>query len=583
MVEQLENKKKQTHTILLLACLMISTSLVSAQVADRAYAKLSTTVVEVEEEIDLFSDRQLYIAGETLWFTLSLKDRQSKSLSNCSKVAYVELIGSSGIVMSRVKIEVNDGKGSGSLDLSKDLLSGYYELRSYTQAMRNYGAAAFEMCKIIVLNADQSLLTAADDSNMAKETKSSFPSDALVTIRFDKNVYRQRDRVQLELELKDSAGTPLSSEVAISVSIGELNINQGRVSETVQLKNNPEIKYLPEQIGMHLNGKIVAKSSGQTTEGVRVFLAFPGQRAMVYSAFTDKDGAFRFILPRLYGPKEIVLQVESKYEEQFMIELDDEYHESPSQEDEVFKLPEEWLAVANTILENASISSAYSAFEEQAQYVEDSTFYNVPFYGIYDKQYRLDDYTRFPLPEFFFEIVPEVRVQGKFGEEKLKVSNTWSLPNKEVPPLLLVDGVPVFDQSKFLKINNKLISTAQIVTEPFWLNTMVFDGVIEINSFEQDARSFELPESALRSGYLTLLPERVFSSPVYQTNQGVNLPDFRNTLYWNPSVTTDSEGKATVTFYTSDVIQDYTITVDGREMNVNPKAEYELSVIKREN
>ena len=134
-----------------------------------------------------------------------------------------------------------------------------------------------------------------------------------------------------------------------------------------------------------------------------------------------------------------------------------------------------------------------------------------------------------------------------------------------------------------LKINNKLISTTQIVTEPFWLNTTIYDGIIEINSFENDARSFDLPESALRSGYLALLPDRVFTSPDYGSNQGSNLPDFRNTLCWNPAVTTDAEGKAIIEFYTSDVVGDYTIRVQGKDESITAKADYKLSVTKSAN
>ena len=129
---------KQVLAFLLLAGLMILSFGISAQVKDRAPA-----VSIISEEIDLFSDRQLYIAGETLWFSLSLKDRSTKSLSNYSKIAYVDLVGSSGLVMSRVKIEINGGIGSGAFDLSDDLISGYYKLRSYTKAMRNFGSEIF--------------------------------------------------------------------------------------------------------------------------------------------------------------------------------------------------------------------------------------------------------------------------------------------------------------------------------------------------------------------------------------------------------------------------------------------------------
>jgi uncharacterized protein YfaS (alpha-2-macroglobulin family) len=41
------------------------------------------------------------------------------------------------------------------------------------------------------------------------------------------------------------------------------------------------------------------------------------------------------------------------------------------------------------------------------------------------------------------------------------------------------------------------------------------------------------------------------------------IPDFRNTLYWNPSVKTDSEGKALVEFWTSDFVSDYEVNIQG--------------------
>lgn len=558
--------------------MMISSSNMMAQVDQEAAAKLEI----ISEEIELLSDRELYVSGETMWFALSIRDRQSETLAASSKVAYVDLIGPGGLAMTRVKIEVNNGTGHGALDLSKELASGYYKLRSYTQAMRNFGPEAFEEKVIIVLNSDQSILTTDQGLKASEESKE--PSEALASISMNKPSYNQRDRVRLIINIKDIAGRPISGEVALSVAIkgADVKLDQSSIMQ-LKLETRPKTEFMPEDIGMHLTGHIASEIGDQSIEGVKVFLAFPGERAMVYSALTDMAGMFRFVLPKLYGPKEIVIQVEPKYEDQVTIQLDDEYYISPTIEDPVFKLPEAWLDMANASLENASIKSAYGVFEEQVRYIEDSAFYNIPFYGTYDKKYVLDEYTRFPLPEFYFEIVPEVRVQGKYGEERLKVANTWSLPNRESPPLFLVDGVPVFDQSKFLKINNKLIESTQIITDPFWLNTTVYDGIIEISSFEKDARSFDLPGSALRSGYLTLLPDRVFSKPSYEANEGSNLPDFRNTLYWNPTVTTDANGNATIEFYTSDAIDDYEIRVHGKDARISTTKDYILSVTKSAN
>jgi uncharacterized protein YfaS (alpha-2-macroglobulin family) len=43
----------------------------------------------------------------------------------------------------------------------------------------------------------------------------------------------------------------------------------------------------------------------------------------------------------------------------------------------------------------------------------------------------------------------------------------------------------------------------------------------------------------------------------------LNIPDFRPLLYWNPSITTDHEGKATVSFYASDDVTKWKVKVEG--------------------
>jgi uncharacterized protein YfaS (alpha-2-macroglobulin family) len=59
-------------------------------------------------------------------------------------------------------------------------------------------------------------------------------------------------------------------------------------------------------------------------------------------------------------------------------------------------------------------------------------------------------------------------------------------------------------------------------------------------------------------------PVRVFPAPVYAANDMNNVrTDFRETLHWEPSVHTDSEGHAKVSFYTSDAITSFRIFTEG--------------------
>jgi TonB-dependent SusC/RagA subfamily outer membrane receptor len=58
--------------------------------------------------------------------------------------------------------------------------------------------------------------------------------------------------------------------------------------------------------------------------------------------------------------------------------------------------------------------------------------------------------------------------------------------------------------------------------------------------------------------------EREFYAPVYERAQASDTrEDFRKTIYWNPDVRTDADGKAELTFYNSDQITNFRITAEG--------------------
>lgn len=58
---------------------------------------------------------------------------------------------------------------------------------------------------------------------------------------------------------------------------------------------------------------------------------------------------------------------------------------------------------------------------------------------------------------------------------------------------------------------------------------------------------------------------REFWSPQYPDadKSQYTRPDHRTTLYWNPKVATDETGRATVTFYSSDISKQYLVTIEG--------------------
>lgn len=542
--------------------------------------KLESTAYQAER-ILLHTDRALYISGEMVWFKIYALELDQNSLSSFSKVAYLELINQKRVSLSRVKIELVEGLGIGSIELPSILSTGNYILRSYTQAMRNLGVSTFGHKELIVINPKQALVQASEKEiiNAAPKHKESATLEIAperpvsISIETNKTQYAQRELITLEITTKDHLDQPIAAQLSLAVALANLNkptkdsFFQSGKGEKLPNSPNPSKKSLfrMEADGLSVSGKVINTQTNEALPDAEVYLAFAGKTAMVYTSISDGAGNFHFLLPKLFGVQQIVLQALSKKTSDLKIVIDQAFHDIKvdTTTTALFQLNPEWIDYANNLMVNAQIAQTYQPFAPQPTYLAENKFAAPPFFGAPEKQYFLDDYTRFPLPEFFFEVVTKVRVKGNFGEEYLEVSNDWEGGMSNVKPLLLVDGVPIFDQAVFLKINNKLIKSTQIITEPFWLNPIVYNGIIQLSSFEGDARSFTLPKTAVRQSYLAFLPQKLFPMRDYTSTTDKHLPDFRNTLYWNPTIQTNSAGTASISFFTSDALGTYTIKVEG--------------------
>jgi uncharacterized protein YfaS (alpha-2-macroglobulin family) len=59
-----------------------------------------------------------------------------------------------------------------------------------------------------------------------------------------------------------------------------------------------------------------------------------------------------------------------------------------------------------------------------------------------------------------------------------------------------------------------------------------------------------------------------FYSPDYSDKRPEHdIPDYRNTVYWSPSIRTDEAGRSTIIFYTTDDIANFRIFTEGYQAN----------------
>jgi hypothetical protein len=90
------------------------------------------------EEIFVQTDREIYIAGEEIWFSVFLFNRQNETLTGESRIAYFEILNPVNRPVLQKRIGLDRGTGSGRAVLPDTLSTGVYTLRAYTNWMKNF-------------------------------------------------------------------------------------------------------------------------------------------------------------------------------------------------------------------------------------------------------------------------------------------------------------------------------------------------------------------------------------------------------------------------------------------------------------
>ena len=87
------------------------------------------------EKAYLHFDNTSYYVGDTIWFKAYVTLAEKQTFSLISRPLYVELVDQTGHIADKQIIKLTQGEGNGQFILPHSMLSGYYEVRSYTRWM----------------------------------------------------------------------------------------------------------------------------------------------------------------------------------------------------------------------------------------------------------------------------------------------------------------------------------------------------------------------------------------------------------------------------------------------------------------
>ncbi|MCP9763049.1 hypothetical protein [Lacihabitans soyangensis] len=95
------------------------------------------------EKVFVHTDKDAYVAGDTIWLKTYVFDATSHHLSQKSQVLYLLFQNKQNEIINESKLAVQNGHANSQIILPKNLAAGQYELTAYTQLMRNYSEKAF--------------------------------------------------------------------------------------------------------------------------------------------------------------------------------------------------------------------------------------------------------------------------------------------------------------------------------------------------------------------------------------------------------------------------------------------------------
>jgi hypothetical protein len=408
-----------------------------------------------------------------------------------------------------------------------------------------------------------------------------------------------RDKAGVSVRVTDGDGKPLAGVMSVSV-VKPVLVNQNRFDEFARNLQFPSVQafrtdmelpgindylifseengdlrvpsgtsgdivYLPEPEGHLISGVVRDSETDEPLAGEDLSLSIVGRSARCTFTRSDSEGRFSFPVME-YGRKEIVIQRLRPGERGYYVDLNDPF----LFEMKLRQVPGPYypdttrLDELNDAIVSMQVSNIYDPFlRKRSARLFSGSFPG--FFGEPDRTVILSDYIQLTtLREVFKELVPGLTSSGRNENITLTLTHRYPGISFDSQPLVILDGVPVYDLNKLLDIPSSRIERVEVLSVRYFTGEIVTDGIINIVSHKGDLSAMEFDKSILRQEYDMLLDSYDLFAPDYSSDslRMSRIPDYRNTLYWNPSVRTDSDGEAAVEFWTSDEVGEFLVITE---------------------
>ena len=525
----------------------------------------------LREQFQLFTDRNMYVVGEEIFFRAFYINSHELQNAGWSKVLYVEVITSRNEQVCAGKYKLSKRGCSGSLKIPEEIPTGNYYIKGYTKWMRNEPPENYFYSRIMIINPYTTDITNASTTIKNEAGEATFQSHIMnrqsILCRSDKQTYKRREKVTVSVSLTDNIHLSPDGYCITVARTGTVDTIFYRIDPPgiVDERYLNEIQYYPETRGLTVTGKVVQPETGNPVFNARVYLSLLGEQKDYYGVYSDTCGRFRFALPDKTGRQDIYIAAEAMNGDLVNVLVDNDFSgEAAVLPQEAFTLYPQEQKLAEEIMLNIQIRDVYRASLSSAEMQDSSRDVINYFYGEPMKTYRIDDYILLPtLGEFFLEVVEEV-TQLRYNNKPYFVLTGNYSDLALYRPLVLLDQVPVTDLESILKVTPSKIEHIDIINASYIRGNIQYGGIISIYTRKGDLAGIDLPLNSFFFEMKFFNPASETKYPIYEDSRGnTRIPDIRNTLYWNADLKTENQDVINLSFYTSDIRGKYTILVHG--------------------
>ncbi len=432
--------------------------------------------------------------------------------------------------------------------------------------------------------------------------------EVVMAIQSDQSLYHTRDKIKLDISITDREGKPVEGEFSVrAIQAGLFKDERSTTFRDELLLSDVTLPYTINRTDEHWqssldNFLITAREempwatilSGQLTVPSYLFTNVIEKKGTVYFAdtdtplpdltqvvfymqhnrqfiqtFTTDHGRVGFSIPVFNGDDEFFYMAQLLNDDQIT-------DVKVIWDDDSFPLP------ASPAAKEQSGTDLYAAFMERKRLIDES-------FGVYrhlhdaiskeikdtsddwaaDVSINVEDYVPFPsMQELIKEVVPAMysrqTKRGDIVRVKLLTPTVAT-----TGPLYIINGIATRNTAFFLSLKPSDIKTLKVL---YSMNTLKNTGllgkygIVIVETRENNLREPLNIDSKAVKGISMPAELNMFNLPA----SNISIPDFRSTLYWNPSVKTNANGKASIEFFNSDDVGKFRFFIEGMTTGGEP-------------